>query len=168
MQSWSLNLPEGLSAHPEFENLKAFAERLMCERGEEVAFIAVFGSTAKGKWTVSSDIDIFVGLSCDDGLRLIDRIGQFAKLAQGNMEIFPYSRSQWQHMFKTFNPLLLEVLEDGVVLFDNGEFSAMRETFRKLRSEGLILRTNFGWQILVNSPVWAGEKPTQLRRNSRR
>lgn len=157
MRSWSLNLPEELSAHPEFEDLKAFVERLMCECGDEIAFIVVFGSAAKGKWTVNSDIDVFVGMNCDDGLRLIDRIAQFAELAQGNLEIFPYARSQWQRMFKTLNPLLLEVLEDGVVLVDKGEFASMREIFHKLRSDGLILSTEFGWRILTNTPEGAGE-----------
>ncbi len=150
MRSWSWSLPEALSAHPEFENLIAFMERLMGERGEEIAFVVVFGSAAKGNWTMHSDIDVFVGLNCDDGLRLIDRISRFAELAQGNLEVFPYARSQWRRMFETFNPLLLDVLDDGIVLVDNGEFAAMREIFRRWRNQGLILRTNSGWRILQN------------------
>ncbi len=150
MQSWSWNLPEELSQHPEFENLRAFVKRLMREHGNEIAFIVVFGSASKGKWTVHSDIDVFVGFKQDDGLRLIDRIGQFAELAQGNLEVFPYARSQWQRMFGTFNPILLDALEDGIILVDNGEFVAMRETFRRWRNQGLILRTNSGWRISQN------------------
>jgi len=48
---------------------------------------------------VRSDLDVFIGLSVDDGLRLIDRIGQFADLAEGNLEIFPYARLEWKRMF---------------------------------------------------------------------
>ncbi|MCS7192933.1 MAG: nucleotidyltransferase domain-containing protein [Armatimonadetes bacterium] len=157
MRNWYWSLPEELSQHPEFENLKVFLERLMKERGSEIAFVVIFGSAAKGKWTVHSDIDVFIGLNCDDGLRLIDRIGQFAELAQGNLEVFPYERSQWRRMFETFNPLLLDVLEDGIVLFDSGEFSAMRETFQRLLAQGSILRTDSGWRILADSLEGASE-----------
>lgn len=166
MQSWFWNLPEALSAHPEFENLVAFMERLMCERNEEIAFVVVFGSAAKGNWTVRSDIDVFVGLNHDDGLRLIDRIGQFAELAQGNLEIFPYARSQWQRMFETFNPLLLDALEDGIVLLDNGEFAAMREIFHRWRSQGLILRTNAGWRVLLDDSCGSRQKLTRKSGNA--
>jgi predicted nucleotidyltransferase len=143
------NLPETLLAHPEAENLKKFVERVLSERGDEIAFIVVFGSAAKGNWTVRSDLDVFIGLSVDDGLRLIDRIGQFADLAEGNLEVFPYARSEWKRMFDSLHPLLLEVLEDGIVLFDKGDFAAMREIFRKWRSDGLVIRNQFGWRILL-------------------
>jgi predicted nucleotidyltransferase len=143
------NLPETLLAHPEAENLKKFVERVLSERGDEIAFIVVFGSAAKGKWTVRSDLDVFIGLSVDDDLRLIDRIGQFADLAEGNLEVFPYARSEWKRMFDSLHPLLLEVLEDGIVLFDKGDFAAMREIFRKWRSDGLVIRNQFGWRILL-------------------
>lgn len=161
MQKWFWNLPEALSQHPEFGNLKAFVEQLMHKRGNEIAFVVVFGSAAKGTWTIWSDIDIFVGLNRDDGLRLIDRISQFTDFVRGKLEVFPYARSEWQHMFETFNPLLLEALEDGIVLIDDGEFVSMRETFRQWRANGLILRTNCGWRILVDTPLMSnGDSPT--------
>lgn len=160
MQNWSWNLPETLSQHPEFDNLKAFVEQLMHKRGDEIAFIVVFGSAAKGTWTVWSDIDIFVGLNRDDDLRLIDRIGQFAKFVRGKLEVFPYARSEWQHMFETLNSLLLEALEDGIVLIDNGEFASMREIFYRWRADGLILRTSCGWRISADLPVKLSNLPT--------
>ncbi|MCS7188134.1 MAG: hypothetical protein RMK89_14455 [Armatimonadota bacterium] len=56
-------------------------------------------------------------------------------------------------MFETFNPILLDTLEEGIVLFDNGEFAIMRETFRQRLNQGSLLRTNSGWRILANAPV---------------
>ncbi len=156
------NLPEALSAHPEAENLKKFVERVLSERGDEIAFIVVFGSAAKGKWTVRSDLDVFIGLSIDDGMRLIDRIGKFAKVVEGNLEVFPYARSEWKRMFDNLHPLLLEVLEDGIVLFDRGDFAEMRETFRKWRSDGLIIRNPFGWRILLERKA---NSPSQLHQH---
>lgn len=153
MQNWFWNLLETLSQHPEFGNLKVFVERLMQKRGNEVSFIVVFGSVAKGTWTFWSDIDIFVGLNRDDGLRLIDRIGQFTEFVQGKLEVFSYARSEWQRMFETFNPLLLEALADGIVLIDSGEFASMKEIFCQWQADGLILRTNCGWRISADLPV---------------
>lgn len=144
MQIWSWNLQEALSQHPEFDNLKVFAERPMVERGSEISFAVVFGSTAKDIWTVSSDTGVFVGLSRDDSLRFIDRIFRLSESAQGNLEIFLYERTQWRRMLETFNPILLDASKGGVVSLDNGEFALMRETFRQLRNCGLILPTRAG------------------------
>ncbi|MCS7187012.1 MAG: nucleotidyltransferase domain-containing protein [Armatimonadetes bacterium] len=157
MRNWSRNLQEALSQHPEFDNLKAFAERLMRKRGSEISFAVVFGSAAKDTWTVSSDTGVFVGLSREDGSRFIDRTFRLSELARGNLGIFPYERTQWRLMLGTFNPISLDASEGGVVSFDNGEFALMRETFRQLRNCGLILRTKAGWRVLASSPVGTGE-----------
>lgn len=157
MPNLSCGLPEALSEHPEATSLMAFLERLLSKHGGEIEFVVVFGSAAKGKWTVQSDLDVFVGLSIDDGLRLIDRIGFFTQLAQGNLEIFPYARSQWQRMFETLHPMLLDVLEDGIVLTDKGSFTAMRTTFRHWRETGQLIRNRYGWRIALNQEVTKGD-----------
>jgi predicted nucleotidyltransferase len=148
MPSKSSPLPEGLSAHPEAKALQAFVERLMQERGDEVEFVVVFGSAAKGNWTQGSDVDVFVGLRVDDSLRLTDRIGLFARWVTGNLEVFPYARSQWERMFAQKHLLLLEALADGIVLVDRGAFRAMRAKFQEWLAKGHLRRLKSGWQIL--------------------
>lgn len=134
--------------HPQEEPLKGFLNRLMRERGEDVEFVVLFGSRARGDWSRGSDYDILLGLRSDDGKRLIDRMADFAPLGAGPIELFPYSRSEWQRMFEEFHPLLLETLEYGVVLWDRGAFSGMREVFRQFRVSGRIRPWKSGWKLI--------------------
>jgi len=140
-------LLKALSDRPEVEKLERFLERVLVKRGEELEFVVLFGSMARGDWLPGSDYDVLIGLRVDDGKRLIDRICEFSLLAEGNIEVFPYDHAAWQRMFAEFHPLLLEVLEHGVVLFDRGAFAAMQEEFRRWRAEGLVVPSGSGWQI---------------------
>lgn len=79
-------------------------------------FLVLFGSMAKGAWLPCSDYDLLIGLNDDDGKRFIDRIGEFQRLFHTNTDVFPYSRSERQKMFRDFHLLMLEALESGVVL----------------------------------------------------
>ena len=133
-----------MSAH----SLRKFVERVLAERGEDIEFIVLFGSRAKGEWTEWSDYDVFIGLRIDDGKRLTDRIYEFSLFSEGEVEPFPYSRSEWERMFNGFHPLLLEVLEYGIVLFDRGAFKRMREKFLEWRKKNIVTPTELGWKIM--------------------
>lgn len=144
---------KALSDRPNVEQLERFLECLLETRGDEVEFVVLFGSMARGNWLPGSDYDVFIGLRTDDEKRLTDRIYEFSLLVEGNIEVFPYHRGGWQRMFAEFHPLLLEALEYGVVLFDRGAFAAMREEFRRWRAEGVVTPSGFGWQIREPTPV---------------
>ena len=136
---------KGLSDRPEVEKLERFLKTLE-ERKGEIEFIVLFGSMARGDWSAGSDYDLLIGLSGDDGKRFIDRLGEFSP-REGNIEVFPYSRSEWRRMFEGFHPLLLEALEYGLVLWDRGAFAEMRERFRRWREEGRVAPWRCGWRI---------------------
>ncbi|MCS7253594.1 MAG: hypothetical protein RMK18_06830 [Armatimonadota bacterium] len=95
-----------------------------------------------------SNVDVLIGLGVDDGMRFVDRISLFAQEAKGKIDVLPYARSEWQHMFETLHPLLLEALEDGIIIYDDSSFAILREAFYKLRSSGKIARHNLGWGII--------------------
>ncbi len=120
-------------------------------KGNQLAFIVLFGSRARGNWTMYSDYDILVGLNFDDGKRFIDRMLDFLPV-EGAIEVFPYSRSEWERMFRTWHPLLLEALEYGVVLWDRGDFQRMRERFRVWRQQGWLKPVENGWYFSTNPP----------------
>jgi predicted nucleotidyltransferase len=142
-----MGLLNALSDRPEVEKLERFLERLLEQRGEELEFVILFGSMARGDWSRGSDYDILIGLRGDDGKRLIDRMAEFSPLVEGNIEVFPYSRSEWRRMVEGFHPLLLEALEYGVVLWDRGAFAEMRGVFRQWRESGLVTPWGLGWKI---------------------
>ena len=63
------------------------------------------------------------------------------------MFYFQVSRSEWQQVFRTYHPLLLEALADGVVLWDRGEFAAMRAQFQHWQREGQVQPWRSRWKI---------------------
>jgi len=107
----------------------------------------LFESAAKGNWTVQSDLDVFIGLGVDDGQRITDRMGEFGYLVGGNIEVFPYARCEWERMFANRHAMLLDVLEDGIVLFDRGAFAQLRATYQRWRATGELVCDGWGWRL---------------------
>lgn len=139
-------MPEPPWDQPEADHLRRYVDRVLQERGEEVEFVVLFGSRARGDWTRGSDFDVLVGLRQDDGKRWVDRLVEW-EATEGNVEVFPYARGEWQRMFEDRHLLLLDALEHGVVLWDRGSFKRMRATFRRWREEGLVVPWRSGWRI---------------------
>lgn len=127
--------------------LPEFLQRVMEERGDEIEFVVLFGSRAKGEWSKGSDYDVLIGLQTDDEKRLSDRIYEFSLLSEGEVEPFPYSYSEWRRMFKEFHVLLLEALNHGLIMYDRGAFTEMRKVFSKWREVGIVVPTGSGWKI---------------------
>jgi predicted nucleotidyltransferase len=136
-----------LSEQREDADLYRFFDRLLAQRRDEVEFIVLFGSRARGNWSRDSDYDILVGLRGEDGKRLIDRMYDLSLLADGNLEVFPYARSEWERMFQGRNLLVLDALDHGKVLFDRGAFAAMQRLFHRWLDEGSLTRSGSGWRI---------------------
>jgi predicted nucleotidyltransferase len=128
------------------KQLERFLVGLLERKGEDLEFVVLFGSMARGDWSLGSDYDLLIGLSKDDGSRFIDRLEDFSA---GRIEVFPYSRSEWQSMFEGFHLLFLEALEYGVVLWDRGAFAKMQERFRRWREEGRISPWRCGWKVMI-------------------
>jgi predicted nucleotidyltransferase len=139
-----------LSDRPEIEKLERYLDTLLEQRGEELEFVVLFGSMAKGNWSRGSDYDLLIGLRGEDGKRLIDRMADFDLPAQIDIQVFPYNRSAWQRMFETYHLLFLEALEHGVVLWDRGGFAEMREVFRQWRESGRVTPWRSGWRIAAS------------------
>ena len=138
---------KALSDRPDIDNLHRFLERLLETRGEDVEFVILFGSMAKGNWSFGSDYDVLVGLRGPDGKRFIDRIGEFDSLVKGNIDVFPYDRPAWERMFASFHLLFLEALEYGIILFDRGAAAAMLGEFRQWKARGIVTPMRSGWKI---------------------
>lgn len=119
----------GVPAEPFFEE----DARLALEDAEEVVHFA-------------SGFDVLVGLREDDGKRWWDRLGEW-EAPEGPVEVFPYSRTEWERMFESRYLLLLDALEHGVVLWDHGSFARMRATFRRWREASLVVPWRDGWRI---------------------
>jgi predicted nucleotidyltransferase len=129
------------------DKFTAFLDVLLAQRQAELAFIVLFGSMARGDWSRGSDYDVLIGLCKDDGKRLLDRMAAFPLPVGVAVDVFPYSRSEWQRLFRERHPLFLEALEYGLVLWDRGAFAEMRRVFQQWRQSGQVRPWRFGWQI---------------------
>jgi predicted nucleotidyltransferase len=139
-------LLKALSDRPDIAQLERFLERVLEQRGEELAFIVLFGSMARGDWSPGSDYDVVVGLRGEDGKRFIDRIGEFQALVDGEIDVLPYSRAEWERMVADRALVFLEAFADGIVLWDRGSFEDLRREFEQWQANGQVTRFAGGWQ----------------------
>jgi hypothetical protein len=134
------------------EQFAAFLDALLGQRCAELEFIVLFGSMARGDWSRGSDYDVLIGLCGEDGKRLLDRMAEFTLPVGIAIDVFPYSRSEWQRMFQEYHPLFLETLEYGMVLWDRGAFAEMRAIFHQWRQHGQVRPWRLGWKIALPTP----------------
>src|SRR4030095_14029351 len=82
-----------------------FVYAVLAQRSAALAFIVLFGSMARRDWSRGSDYDVLIGLCGDDNKRLLDRMAELTPAARIAVDVFPYSRSEWQHLLTDRHPL---------------------------------------------------------------
>jgi len=140
-------LLEQLSNRPNIECLRDFVNQALAEKGDEIEFIVLYGSMAKGNWSQESDYDVLIGLRIDDNKRFIDRLYDYSLMSRGPIEVFVYSKSDIKLMFETFHLTLLEALNDGIVIYDRGGWANMQEQFALMLEQRVIESVEYGWRI---------------------
>lgn len=136
-----------LSDRPRSERLVEFVERVTARFGDRISFVVLFGSMARGDFGAGSDYDVLIGLTQEDHLRWIDRLGDFFALDPGGIEPHPFSPREIEQLLLDYDPRLLDACNSGVVLRDDGRFGRIRCAFETLRAQGVIERIPLGWQI---------------------
>jgi predicted nucleotidyltransferase len=140
-------LLKGLSDRPNVDQLEQFLDRLLEQRGDDLEFVVLFGSMARGNWSRDSDYDVLLGLRGEDGQRFTDRLGEFQALVDGNIDVLPYSRSEWQRMVEERRILFLDALSHGIPLWDRGSFAELQRRFQQWRAAGQVSPDGSGWRI---------------------
>ncbi len=103
--------------------------------------VILFGSFARGDYAESSDIDILVVLRSD--LDWFDRQHEI----EIGMDALIYTPEELEKMFAENNGFILDVLEDGIILQDNGYWEAMKRKFLDRKRSGIIKKIEKGWKI---------------------
>jgi predicted nucleotidyltransferase len=137
---------EQLSDRPDIGRLRRYVETALAQRGEEIEFIVLYGSMARGNWSKGSDFDLLIGLRADDAKRFLDRIYEFSQIAPGPIEPFVYSRSEWEKMWQDLHLTFLEAADHGIPLFDRGEWARIRREFEQCLATGVVERRAGWWQ----------------------
>lgn len=140
---------ERLRGLPRFDSLRVFVESLLRDKGDRVLSVVLFGSMAKGNYTKFSDYDVLVVVSGEE-LSFKDRLYWYSLYSDGWVEVFPYTKDEVEVMFGDFNPLVLDALKDGFVIFDRGFWSRLKSRYRKLLGRGVITPKENGWIIRVS------------------
>jgi predicted nucleotidyltransferase len=137
---------EQLSDRPDIERFRHYIEAVLAQRSEEIEFIVLYGSMARGNWSRGSDFDLLIGLRGEDGKRFLDRISEYDRIAPGPIEPFVYSEHEWQSMWQDFHLTFLEAADYGIPLFDRGAWAQIRGDFARYLRTAVIERRPGGWQ----------------------
>jgi len=121
-------------------------EKILAEKGEKIVSIILFGSMAKGTYTKHSDYDLLLIVS-GEKLSFKERLYEYSKPSNGWVEALAYTREEAKAMLESFNPLILDALKDGKVIYDRGFWKQLKNIFEKLLAKGIITPKESGWTI---------------------
>ncbi len=103
-----------------------------------VKAVILFGSRARGDWTLWSDYDLLI--IADFSEKYIDRIKKVLEIigdAPLDIEPHPYTLQEAIEMLKKGNPIIVDALEEGKILYLTEEVSTLINTFKELKKRGL-------------------------------
>ncbi|MBI4322573.1 MAG: nucleotidyltransferase domain-containing protein [Chloroflexi bacterium] len=107
-----------------------FARRVIAALGERIDAIVLYGSVARGEAKRYSDIDVLVIGPSREAEKEVDNIaGNIWERSDYNalITVVYLTREQFRERARSGSPFIANVLEDGVVLFDNGIFVELPE-----------------------------------------
>ena len=119
-------------------------------------FVILYGSRARGDYSWNSDVDLVICSPAFDGVRVLDRFDIIAEcsLAGISAEIEPvcYSAAEALSALDAGRVTILEALQDGIDLFDDGSIlPELHAKFDALKASGRIARRkilgNLVWDI---------------------
>ncbi|RZN38043.1 MAG: nucleotidyltransferase domain-containing protein [Methanophagales archaeon ANME-1-THS] len=129
-------------------------EELRTFFGTELASIVLYGSYAVGKETRYSDIDLLIIVKRDFSdwreRREIEtelRMKFYSSIGCVSPKVA--ARNELDKALTFYNPLLLNILDHGVVLFDDGTFAWLKNRFRALLNIGTIKKEAEHWSIAI-------------------
>ena len=121
------NSGRGPSARFSARYLRALEARRAVAREEVAAIVGgyhpdrviLFGSLARGDSWDGSDVDLLIVKSTATG-RLLDRMDEVLRHTSGRIHVEPlvYTEAELAQMVAQGNPLILQALKEGEVLYD--------------------------------------------------
>ena len=100
--------------------------------------LVLFGSRSRGDWKPWSDYDLLIIAEFEeDYMSRIPRILELLSDIPAHVEPHPYTVEEARRMLAKGNPILVDALEEGKVLYTTPEFEELVETYRELKRRGL-------------------------------
>jgi len=134
------------------ERLKSEADQLIAAFLEETRplrpkAVLLYGSYAKGNFTEGSDIDICLIAENlpDDELARRVLIGLYRT---PRIRALGFRPLEFLDFLDSLRFLTYDIVADGVVLFDDGFYRKIRETFETCVAKFRLRRETYGWRII--------------------
>lgn len=121
---------------PGFNELRKAVDKIVSRF--RVYAVILAGSRARGDYKPWSDYDLVV--LADFKERYLDRIKNLLEVLDDewlNIEPHPYTLEEAKEMLRKGNPLIVEAVAEGIVLYKREEFEELVELYRELVSRGL-------------------------------
>jgi hypothetical protein len=120
---------------------------------DELLSIVLFGSYVRGTAQKYSDIDILIILDrkfTDETERMNLEIELRKKLYRtvGQVSTKTASIDELEEALEGFNPLILNILNSGILLFDDGSFNNLKDHFRYIVPGKIVLRKDH-WEVVA-------------------
>lgn len=108
------------------------------------SFIILYGSRARGDYAFWSDTDLVVCSPAFEHVRVLDRTDILEPWRfSGAMEIVCYAPGEAERALDRSNPTMLDALEEGVVLHQDGDLlDRLHATFSRLKATRAVQRVD--------------------------
>ncbi|MEM1675800.1 MAG: nucleotidyltransferase domain-containing protein [Desulfurococcaceae archaeon] len=100
--------------------------------------VILFGSRARGDYKPWSDYDILIIADFRD--KYLDRIGNILELIDNTnltIEPHPYTLKEAIEMLKKGNPIIVDAISGGIILYSREEFKELLKLYEELLRKGL-------------------------------
>ncbi|MCL4458751.1 MAG: nucleotidyltransferase domain-containing protein [Chloroflexi bacterium] len=117
------------------KSIEQLKREILSRIGDRIDSIVLYGSAARGEYRpLESDIDILVIAEDDNSslkAEISSVIGEIDLRNATATSLVYLSRSNFRSYLGWGSPLLESVLEEGVILYDNGTFELVRRSLVK-------------------------------------
>lgn len=121
----------------EHELLEEAVKRLVRELNAKAVILS--GSRARGDWAPWSDYDLLI-IAEFRKEKYLDRVRKVLELLKDvplSIEPHPYTLDEALEMLRKGNPIIVDALEEGKVLYETPEVRKLKELLTKMKEKGL-------------------------------
>ena len=116
--------------------------------------VILYGSHALGKETAYSDIDVLIIIKREfknwrERRELETELRRILYARIGCVSPKVASIDELDNALSFYNPLLLNILDHGIVLVDDGTFAQLKNRFHALLTAGSIKKEEEHWSIAI-------------------
>ncbi|NVM36527.1 MAG: nucleotidyltransferase domain-containing protein [Candidatus Lokiarchaeota archaeon] len=141
-----------------------FVRLLKDNYNEDLLSIILFGSVARGKWNIESDIDLFIIFSNKSSIRT-DINNQLTKIISDYERKSKLKNSKGERLFSTiqdisllikdlhtFRTIFYDIAMDGIILFDKNQTGShfLKKIKKRIEEKGLkrvfIKENDYYWE----------------------